>query len=232
MVRRSFFLSLILALLLLAACEKQPAHTHSWDAANCLRGELCWSCKETRGEALGHDWVDATCEKAKHCSRCGKSEGNPLFHTSDGNGNCTHCKQVLNVYATLDALTPECSSIIYGGVILRFPFFPRTTSGNRSPRSGVFGKEYWIYDQSGTLVAQGTWPQKVYTAIKVDEGVHDVDYHDTEYIPLSPGTYQVKYSYYIEWESKDDGQRPVYMWDVYLVPKGNLLYSSNILTVR
>ena len=213
-------------LLSLTACgEKQPEHTHKWEPANCTRGELCWSCKETRGEALGHDWVDATCEKGKHCSRCGKSEGNPLFHTSDGNGSCAVCKQELNIYATLDAQSSGTRLTVYGGAVLQFPFY----SENRNPRSGVFGKEYWIYDQMNTLVAHGVWDQRPCTQLQTDGSWIEQVYHITEYISLSPGTYQIEFDCY--WQSDID-REGIYPGQQFRVPFSEVIHATNTLTVH
>ena len=227
-----FFTALLIVstLLSLTACgEKQPEHTHKWDAATCTRGELCWSCKETRGEALGHIWVDATCEKAKHCSRCGTSEGNALPHTSDGNGTCTVCKQALDPRILLTGVDPETKFHVYDGVKLSFRMNPEDGVSNRT---GRFGKEYRIYDQTGTLVTQGEWVQEYYNTIKTDTDWHMNYYHDTDYIRLSPGEYRVEYSYYTNYEGKDNGNIPVHIWDIYFVGDGRLLESYNMLEVH
>lgn len=193
MVRRSFFLSLILALLLLAACEKQPAHTHSWDAANCLRGELCWSCKETRGEALGHDWVDATCEKAKHCSRCGKSEGKALPHTSDGNATCSRCKQALNTTVMLNGEPDQVASPVYDGAVFSMRMFTSSSAGSNFSKDMVgvgLPERYVLYDSSNKLLYQGEWGK-----IKAFS-------NETEFIArlpfqkLAKGSYRIEYIYY------------------------------------
>lgn len=193
MVRRSFFLSLILALLLLAACEKQPAHTHSWDAANCLRGELCWSCKETRGEALGHDWVDVTCQKAKHCSRCGKTEGNALPHISDGNATCILCKQALNTTVMLNGETDQEVSPVYDGAVFSMRMFASSSAGSNFSKDMVgvgLPERYVLYDSSNKLLYQGEW------------GKIKAFYNETEFIArlpfqkLAKGDYRIEYIYY------------------------------------
>ena len=237
-MKRTHFIIVIffsLILLCLTSCrqqtEKQPEHTHKWEPANCTRGELCWSCKETRGEALGHTWVDATCAKAKHCSRCGKTEGNALPHISDGNGACAVCKQELSSRVLLDGASPENKLIVYDGAVLSFPFLEAAGVADRKPYSGRFGKEYRIYDQVGTLVVQGEWVQEYYNTTKTDAGWYSNYYHDTDYIPLSPGVYRVEYSYYKNYKAKYKNGLS-YVWDVCMVPNDELLESYNIVEVR
>ena len=123
MKKRYILLCLPILLLFLTACgEKQPEHTHKWEPANCTRGEFCFSCGETQGEALGHTWVDATCAKAKHCSRCGKTEGNVIPHTTNGYGVCTLCGNDSCSVISLNALDQESTHIAYDGVIVRMRF--------------------------------------------------------------------------------------------------------------
>ncbi len=225
-----------LLLLRLTACgqqpEKQPEHTHKWEPATCSRGEFCFGCGETRGQALEHSWVPATCDKTKHCTLCGKIEGNALHHTSDGNGTCTVCKQELNPRVLLNGARPENTFIVYDGAVLSFPFWEAVGLADRETDAGRFGKEYRVYDQAGTLVAQGEWVQEYYNTTKTDTGWNNHYYHDTEYIPLFPGIYRVEYSCYESYTYKDNGNRPVYIWDKYAVPKGELLHSYNMLEVR
>lgn len=72
-MRRAFFLSLCMALLLtLGACGAEQ-----------------------------HVWAEATCTKPRSCSTCGKTEGMPLGHDADGEPNyqqalvCSRCGAVL-----------------------------------------------------------------------------------------------------------------------------------------
>ena len=257
MKQRAWVLILLILLLSLVACGKpaeEPetpedgeslSHTHKWEPANCSRGEFCFGCGETRGEALAHIWVDATCDKAKHCSLCQKTEGAMLAHSSDGNGNCVHCGQELNVYAMLDGHFPEKKSVVYGGAVLRFPFTNRFNDQWPSyADSGRFGRDYRIYDQNGVLVAEGAWSQKVLVTLYrgPEKDVCTPEYHDTDYISLSPGTYRIEFSYYKYWNALSVTEK---MGDPehYLIPPTEppfssakpeevLCYSSNWLEVR
>ena len=214
-------------LLSLSACgEKQPAHTHTWDTANCTRGELCWSCKETRGEALGHDWTDATCAKAKHCSRCGKTEGSALTHISDGNATCTLCKQALNQVANIDAFgdidhphSYDNTPVVYDGVVFEFPL--ATASGASAITSWPgYPVDYTVSNEAGAQVAAGSWPAnpKVFLGqTESGQWIWNETTH-TEYIPLGPGTYTVTYHFY---DSEISTPEKHEEGDVYL-PKGNL----------
>ena len=235
-MKRIYLIPLLVFGLILTSCgqqtEKQPEHTHKWEPANCSRGEFCFGCGETRGEALTHIWVDATCNKAKHCTLCGTSEGNALAHTSDGNGTCAVCKQELSSRVLLDGTCPENGFIVYDGVVFSFPFLEAVALSDRKSKAGRFGKEYRVYDQAGMLVAQGEWVPEYYHTTKTDTGCISYYYHDTDYIPLSPGNYRVEYSYYDDYTYKNNGNKPAYIWDYYAVPKGELLQSYNLLEVR
>ena len=232
MKRICFMILLALGLILVSSgqqSEQQPEHTHNWEPANCTRGELCWSCGETRGEALGHNWVNATCDRARHCTHCGREEGDPLSHTPDGSGSCAVCKAELDPRVVLDGVSPGVEYHVYGGVILSFWMNIRDSDKSGT---GKFGKEYRIYDEAGTLVTQGEWVQKFYNHTKTDTGVRSTYYHDTDYIPLSPGLYRVEYSYYTTHKGGDNGNRPVYGWECYRTGDGRLLSSSNMLMVH
>ena len=238
--RRCFLLARLIAtsllLLILASCgqqpETQPEHTHKWEPANCNRGEFCFGCGETRGEALEHIWAPATCDKAKHCTLCGITEGEMLAHVSDGNGNCAVCKRELNIYAMLNGARPSDGYVVYGGVVLRFAFWG---FDGHTATSGSFGKAYRIYNQSGALVAEGEWNQKVPVVYIPAWKKYDLDYHDTEYVPLSPGKYRVEYDYYPDWESiveYENNDPSSLNYKLYLIPERELLHSSNLLEVR
>ena len=234
--RRCFLLARLIAtsllLLSLASCgqqpEKQPEHTHKWEPANCSRGEFCFGCGETRGEALEHIWAPATCDKAKHCTLCGITEGEMLAHVSDGNGTCTVCRQALNVYVMLDGLDSKTKFYVYDGAVLRFPSANVEPEGRR-PQSGVFGKEYWLYDQTGALVAQGTWDQRPCTHIFVDGKWIWNHYHDTEYIPLTPGTYRVEFDYYWQYRGDYEG---IYPGQQFIIPSSYVMHGTNTVIVR
>lgn len=181
----------LLLMLLLTACEEP--HTHSWQPATCTRGEICWDCGETRGEALGHTWTDATCQKLKTCSVCKAEEGSFLPHVSDGNATCTVCKQALNQVAKLDLRDMTSNRIVYDGVIVRLNLV-----GTEHPGSAGYLKNFEIYDQNGALVAQGgDWPEKVTKYID-DEAGNDQHrtFLESELIPLPPGEYLIKYRAY------------------------------------
>lgn len=234
-----FFTALLIVstLLSLTACgEKQPEHTHKWDAATCTRGELCWSCKETRGEALGHIWVDATCAKAKHCSRCGTSEGNALAHISDGSATCTLCKQGLNQVAKVDAFgditrpnSYDNTPVVYDGVIFEFPL---TTANDASVLTiwPGYPMDYTVCDETGTQVATGSWPAnpKVFLG-KTESGQWIWNKGTrTEYVALEPGTYTVTYRFYgLEISTPEKHEED----DVYL-PKGDLKTGCRQFTVK
>ena len=226
MKRSCLILVLVLMLTLVSSgqqSEQQPEHTHNWEPANCTRGELCWSCGETRGEALGHNWVNATCDRARHCTLCGREEGDLLPHTSDGSGSCAVCKAQLNVDVILNAKSPNTGFVVYGGAVLRFPFYRE--EGNSA---GVFGKEYWIYDQENALVAHGVWDQRPCDDVWVNGGWVSRSCHDTDYISLSPGTYRVEYDCYTEWRIEREG---IHRGEGFRVPSGLLVHGTNTLTV-
>lgn len=224
MKRSVLILISLLLLLSFTACgndaeePKDPAqdetlsHTHKWEAATCTRGELCWSCGETRGEALGHTWTDATCQKLKTCSVCKAEEGSFLPHVSDGNATCTVCKQALNQVAKLDLLDMTSDRVVYDGVIVRLNLV-----GTEHPRSAGYLKNFEIYDPNGALVAQGgDWPEKV-TKYLVNEPGNDQHrtFLESEFIPLPPGEYLIKYrayGFFSDYVDKD-GNR------LYYVPK-------------
>ena len=231
MKRITFIFALIVSLLFLTSCsEKTSDHTHKWEPANCTRGEFCFSCGATQGEALGHTWVDATCDKEKHCTLCGKSEGNPLSHTYDGNGACEVCKQELNNIITLNGREPDTGFVVYGGAVLRFPLWEI-----RLADSGKFGESYRIYDQTGALVCQGEWNQKMPVVYYPQLQKYNTDYHDTEYIPLEPGIYRLEFRYYTNWNLLiDESINP--SGDLYLIPNPapheKALSSSHELIVK
>ncbi len=244
MRRSALILFVLFSLLCLAACgnpaekPKDPvqdgtlSHTHVWEPANCSRGEFCFGCGETQGEALAHVWVDATCDKAKHCTLCGMTEGAMLAHVSDGNGSCAVCKRELNIYAWLNGARPSDGSVVYGGVVLRFAFWG---FDGETATSGRFGKDYKIYDQSGALVAEGAWNQKV--PVVWDPHTHNTDpeYHDTEHIPLPPGKYRVEYDYYEDWQGIEEYENNDPLspnFKSFLIPERGLSHSSNQLEVR
>ncbi len=231
------FLILLLLLLCLTACgEKQPEHTHKWEPANCNRGELCFGCGETQGEALGHTWVDATCEKAKHCDRCGNSEGNPLSHTSDGNGSCIVCKRELNQTVTVDAFgditrpnSYDNVPVVYDGVIFEFPL---TAANDVSPLAiwPGYPVDYTVCNEAGVQVAEGSWPAtpKVFLG-KTQSG--QWIWNETtraEYLSLEPGTYTVTYRFYgLEISTPEKHEED----DVYL-PEGDLKTGCRQFTVK
>ena len=220
--RRCFLLARLIAtsllLLSLVSCgqqtEKQPEHTHKWEPANCSRGEFCFGCGETRGEALEHIWAPATCDKAKHCTLCGTSEGNTLEHISDGNGVCTVCKQALEQVARLDLRNMTSNRTVYDGVIVRLNF-----AGTEHPGSAGFLKNFEIYDRNGTVVFKsGEFPSKVTVFVENEQGVlQDCrTYLESAFIPLEQGEYLIKYRAY-EYIFKDfvdkEGNR------LYYIPK-------------
>ncbi len=230
MKKKDLFLCLAVLLLLLTACgEKQPEHTHNWEPANCSRGELCFNCGETRGEALGHDWTDATCTVAKRCSRCGVTEGASLGgHVSDGSGNCSRCGEELNVVAKIDATTDigmlsysDPHPTVYDGVVFEFPF-----SGYRG-----YPTDYVICDPNGGEVASGTWPEKPPYVLGKDalgKWIWNLS-TCTKFVPLEPGTYTVTYHFYSD--AVSDTNPYIYMDSVW-VPKGDLKTGRCTLTVK
>ena len=136
MKKRYILLCLTVVLLFLTACgEKQPEHTHKWEAANCTRGEFCFSCGETQGEALGHDWADATCTVAKRCSRCGLTEGSSLGHAAQGSF-CTRCNETLNTVVKMN----ECSKnlpLVHGAVPAAYRHLYRHLHRQRTSRTAA-----------------------------------------------------------------------------------------------
>ena len=183
-------------LLSLSACgKKQPEHIHKWDAANCTRGELCWGCYETRGEALGHDWADATCIKAKHCTLCGITEGDAVGHVPQ-DGSCSRCGETLKTVAYLDAMghvpSHQKSYIVYNGVQLEFSLM-----GDGGTYSGL-PVDYIIYDENMNEVTAGQFPKNPPYVLGQDEFGKWIYNRclQTEFIPLSPGSYTVEYQYY------------------------------------
>ena len=220
-MKRFFSLLLFASLLLcLTACgEKQPEHIHKWDAANCTRGELCWSCKETRGEALGHDWADATCTVAKRCSRCGLTEGSALGHAAQGSF-CTRCSETLNTVVKMNEYSKELP-LVYGGVEVVYSLY-----------GGLNGypKEFVIYDQNGTKVASRSWPSKIpyLTGEKDEKGRWLLtEYANTEFVPLEPGAYQMEFSYYERRNTPDELNL-----DAYIYPARDIATKWFTLTVR
>lgn len=193
---------LVMLSVLLTACtastNPELDHIHKWDAANCTRGELCWSCKETRGEALGHDWVDATCTVAKRCSRCGLTEGASLGgHVSNGSESCSRCGETLNVVAKINANSDlgyyDPRPLVYGGVMFEFPL----ASSDLLEKSG-YPTDFVICDQSGAEVARGNWPKNPpYVFGKNEDGkwIWNRKTH-TEFVSLEPGTYIVTFHFY------------------------------------
>lgn len=137
-------ISLLLALVLclsLCACGKdsglannptkkpadaEPAdtvHVHQWTLATCEAPNICQTCGETEGNALGHTWSNATCTTPKTCSVCGETEGNALDHDYV-DGECTRCKatdpemvQVIKDYEALVAKIAyyEENGAVYAG---------------------------------------------------------------------------------------------------------------------
>ena len=200
MKKRYILLCLTVVLLLsLTACgEKQPeeTHIHKWEAANCTRGEICFSCGETQGEALGHIWVDATCTVAKRCSRCGLTEGASLGHISNGSGNCSRCGEELNSVAKINAHCDismlsytDPRPLVYDGVIFEFPL--------NSDWSG-YPTEFVICDQSGAEVARGNWPPNPPEVLgKTENGKWIWNRKTcTEFVPLEPGEYIATFYFY------------------------------------
>ena len=231
-MKRFFSLLLFASLLLcLTACgEKQPEHTHKWDAANCTRGELCWSCKETRGEALGHDWADATCDVAKRCARCGLTEGTSLGgHVSNGSGNCSRCGEEVNSVAKINAHCDisllsytDPRPLVYDGVIFEFPLNSDWTG---------YPTEFVICDQSGTEVARGNWPKNPpYVLGKNEEGKWiDNRQTRTEFVPLEPGTYIVTFYFY---DRARSDTFPDVMEDSVFIPAGEFKTGRCTLFVK
>ena len=201
MKKRYILLCLTVVLLLsLTACgEKQPeeTHIHKWEPANCTRGEFCFSCGETQGEALEHTWVDATCIVAKRCARCGLTEGASLGgHISNGSGNCSRCGEEVNSVAKINAHCDislggytDPRPLVYDGVIFEFPLVGGWPG---------YPTEFVICDQSGTEVARGNWPKNPpYVLGKNEEGKWiDNRQTRTEFVPLEPGTYIVTFYFY------------------------------------
>ena len=214
----------VFLLLSLTACgEKQPeeTHIHKWEAANCTRGEFCFSCGETQGEALEHTWVDATCEKAKHCSRCGKTEGNVIPHTTNGYGVCTLCGNDSCSVISLNALDQESTHIAYDGVIVRMRF------DQENPESSGYPKDFEIYDEVGVLVAQGSWPQMYYVFASADTNAQRT-YLDAPFVSLDTGRYLIKYRMYDRSETvvHDEKGSPLHKSQWYTIPDGPLLSRS------
>lgn len=209
----------ILLLFLTACGEQQPEHTHKWEAANCTRGELCWSCSETRGEPLAHAWTDATCTAAKHCSRCGLTEGSSLGHITQGSF-CTRCNETLNTMAKMNEYS-ESLPLVYGGVEVVYSLY-----------GGLNGypQKFEIYNQDGVKIASRCWPHKIpcLTGEKNEEGRWlQTLYANTEFVPLEPGSYQLEFYYYERRTTSSE-----LSLDEYIYPAGDIATKSFTLTVR
>lgn len=94
-MKRGFFVLIgIICSGLLTAC-----HKHDWVEATCTEPQICLSCGEVEGNALGHTWEQATCTKPKTCSVCGKTEGQALGHkgtpTCDEDVTCSVCGGII-----------------------------------------------------------------------------------------------------------------------------------------
>ena len=57
-----------------------PEHIHSFSDATCTQPEICETCGETKGTALGHTYSDATCTQPRICKICGEVNGKALGH--------------------------------------------------------------------------------------------------------------------------------------------------------
>lgn len=89
-------ISLLLAVVLVAALFSGCCLSHEWVEATCETPRTCAKCDKTEGAPLGHAWVDATCETPKTCFVCSKTEGTPLDHawteaTCETAKTCTLC---------------------------------------------------------------------------------------------------------------------------------------------
>ena len=230
--RGPFIFALIVSLLFLTSCsEKTSDHTHKWDAATCTRGEFCFSCGETQGEALGHDWVDATCTKAKQCSRCGKSEGNVLEHVAQ-NGTCSVCGITLNTVANLDersGLSATYTDIylctVYGGVSFEYELREDDNTVHGCP------VEAKAYNEGGALVATAKWQENPPMAFGTDAAgryIYNKKIY-TDFIPLAQGKYTVEYFYYQLYALDTD---PFNTEHSLIIPAGNLIKGRCELMVK
>ena len=76
-MKRNVFLTVALALFLLAGCGCQ----HEWQDASCIVPKTCINCQETEGESIGHNWQDASCMVPKTCIDCQATEGETIDHS-------------------------------------------------------------------------------------------------------------------------------------------------------
>ncbi len=56
------------------------SHTHVYSKATCTEAQICESCGEMGGAALGHNWKGANCTSPAICKTCGTKNGTALWH--------------------------------------------------------------------------------------------------------------------------------------------------------
>ena len=144
-----------------------------------------------------HKWKAATCTAPKTCTGCGETQGEKTRHNVPEDGICTICKQKQDNVLTLKKKFRGFPPVVYGGVFLRMYM-----KSDRDDIGAMFPGQYTIYAEDGTEMASGDWG-----ALRPDESNYDPNIReraeDTEYIPLQPGKYQVKFTYYNKYDYDD-----------------------------
>ena len=139
-----------------------------------------------------HNWQAATCDAPQICADCRATEGEKLTHLVSDDGTCKLCKKVVSVLI-LDGEKRSVPIVLYDGVKLGMQM--RYISGD--DHIG-YPLSYVIYDQAGTLIKEGSWPETEFSFPPTDE-TNAPNFRfiaSVDFISLDAGSYTIKYLYY------------------------------------
>ncbi len=142
-----------------------------------------------------HKWQAATCTAPKTCTGCGETEGEKARHNVPEDGICTNCKQKQDNVLTLEPKARPIAPVVYDGVFLRIYLY--------SDFGTMFPGTYTIYAEDESAVASGDWGVIDWAETGPNSG-RSPEFADAEYIPLQPGNYRVKFTYYTNFMYDDE----------------------------